>query len=49
MKATCPLILQEARKEFSKSKNLKVAVRNLSLGLNKGEILALLGIYSFER
>ena len=37
------MILQETRKEFSKSKNHKVAVRNVSLGLNKGEIFALLG------
>lgn len=40
---SCPLILQEIRKEFGSSKNSKVAVRNLSFGLNNGEIFGLLG------
>ena len=44
---SCPLIIQEIRKEFGSSKkaakNFKVAVRNLSFGLNNGEILGLLG------
>jgi len=47
LKEECPLVLQEIRKDFSKSKkkpkNSKIAVKNLSLGINRGEIFGLLG------
>lgn len=42
-KKTTPLVLQDVRKEYLVSKKSKIAVRNLSLGLNKGEIFGLLG------